>query len=140
MAGTAVELATACLARRGLSADRHRLGPARGAGSGQVHPGRSHAPVRPRNSFAGESIYKVWSQELFPTLLRATAGGLTTAFARGLAGLVALGTPTFALGLALGHARLFLGLLLGFTVVAGVTGLVRVPRLPKALLFCGSRS
>lgn len=29
------------------------------------------------NSFAGESVYKIWSQELFPTLLRATATGVT---------------------------------------------------------------
>ncbi|GAA3829134.1 MFS transporter [Streptomyces phyllanthi] len=80
------------------------------------------------NSFAGESIYKVWSQELFPTLLRATAGGVTMAFTRGVAGLAALGTPAFALG----HTRLFFGLLLGFTVVAAVVGMVWVPRLPKA--------
>lgn len=32
------------------------------------------------NSFAGGSIYKVWSQELFPTLLRAPAQGVTMAF------------------------------------------------------------
>lgn len=87
------------------------------------------------NSFAGESIYKVWSQELFPPAARHRRRP-DDGFRRGLAGLVALGTPTFALG----HARLFFGLLLGFTVVAGVTGLVRVPRLPKASLFCGSRS
>ncbi|MER5180971.1 MFS transporter [Streptomyces sp. NPDC002896] len=80
------------------------------------------------NSFAGESIYKVWSQELFPTLLRATAGGVTMAFTRAVAGLAALGTPAFALG----HTRLFFGLLFGFMVVAAVIGLVWVPRLPKA--------
>ncbi|MGW1030026.1 MFS transporter [Streptomyces sp. NPDC002577] len=80
------------------------------------------------NAFAGESIYKVWSQELFPTLLRATAGGVTMAFTRALAGLAALGTPAFALG----HTRLFFGLLLGCVLVAAVIGLVWVPRLPKA--------
>ena len=65
------------------------------------------------NAFAGESIYKIWSQELFPTLLRATATGVTMAFTRALAGLAALGTPA----LALGHSGLFFGLLLGATVV-----------------------
>ncbi|BBC31130.1 Transporter [Streptomyces graminofaciens] len=80
------------------------------------------------NSFAGESIYKIWSQELFPTLLRATATGVTMAFTRAFAGLAALGTPAFALG----HTRLFFGLLLGVTSVSAVIGLVWVPRLPRA--------
>ncbi|MCT9137584.1 MFS transporter [Streptomyces violarus] len=80
------------------------------------------------NAFAGESIYKVWSQELFPTLLRATAGGITMAFTRGIAGLAALGTPAFALG----HTRLMFGLLFGLMLVAAVIGLFWVPRLPKA--------
>ncbi|KUL32161.1 MFS transporter [Streptomyces regalis] len=81
------------------------------------------------NSFAGESIYKVWSQELFPTLLRATAQGVTMAFTRAVAGLAALGTPVFALG----HTRLFFGLLLALMLVAALIGLAWVPRLPKAL-------
>lgn len=80
------------------------------------------------NAFAGESIYKIWSQELFPTLLRATATGVTMAFTRAVAGLAALGTPAFALG----HTRLFFVLLLGVMVVSAVIGLVWVPRLPKA--------
>ncbi|MGW1718318.1 MFS transporter [Streptomyces sp. NPDC002156] len=80
------------------------------------------------NAFAGESIYKIWSQELFPTLLRATATGVTMAFTRAVAGLAALGTPAFAVG----HTRLFFGLLFGFAVVSAVIGLVWVPRLPGA--------
>ncbi|MEU2289160.1 MFS transporter [Streptomyces sp. NPDC013178] len=80
------------------------------------------------NSFAGESVYKVWTQELFPTLLRATATGVTMAFTRAVAGLAALGTPAFALG----HTRLFFGLLFGFMLVAAVIGLAWVPRLPQA--------
>ncbi|WP_239157640.1 MFS transporter [Streptomyces sp. SID13726] len=79
------------------------------------------------NAFAGESVYKIWSQELFPTLLRATATGVTMAFTRGVAGLAALGTPA----LALGHTRLFFGLLFGVTLVAAVIGLAWVPRLPR---------
>ncbi|MFE7275773.1 MFS transporter [Streptomyces sp. NPDC057623] len=82
------------------------------------------------NSFAGESIYKVWSQELFPTLLRATAQGVTMAFTRAVAGFAALGTPAFALG----HTQLFFGLLLALMLVAALIGLVWVPHLPKAAL------
>ena len=80
------------------------------------------------NSFAGESVYKVWSQELFPTLLRATAGGVTMAFTRALAGLAALGTPA----LALGHTRLMFGTLFALMLAAASIGLLWVPRLPKA--------
>lgn len=80
------------------------------------------------NSFAGDSIYKVWSQELFPTLLRATAQGVTMAFTRAVAGLAALGTPAFALG----HTQLFFGLLLALTLIAALIGLAWVPRLSTA--------
>ena len=44
-------------------------------------------------AFAGESMWKIWSQELFPTLLRSTAQGVTTFFTRMLASVAALGTP-----------------------------------------------
>jgi inositol transporter-like SP family MFS transporter len=81
------------------------------------------------NSFAGESVYKVWSQELFPTLLRATAQGVTMAFTRAVAGLAALGTPAFALG----HTRMMFDTLFGLALAAAVIGLFWVPRLPKAL-------
>ncbi|MFJ3622109.1 MFS transporter [Streptomyces iakyrus] len=80
------------------------------------------------NSFAGEAVYKVWSQELFPTLLRATAQGVTMAFTRAVAGLAALGTPAFALG----HTRLMFAVLFGLALAAAVIGLVWVPRLPSA--------
>lgn len=80
------------------------------------------------NSFAGESVYKVWSQELFPTLLRATAQGITMAFTRAVAGLAALSTPAFALG----HTRLMFGTLFALMLAAAVIGLVWVPRLPNA--------
>lgn len=42
---------------------------------------------------AGEPMYKVWSQELFPTAQRATAQGITIAFTRAVAAIVALFTP-----------------------------------------------
>ncbi|GAA4873985.1 MFS transporter [Saccharopolyspora cebuensis] len=44
-------------------------------------------------AFAFEAIYKVWTQEKFPTLLRSTAQGTTIALARVLAAVVALWTP-----------------------------------------------
>ena len=44
-------------------------------------------------AFAGESMWKIWSQELFPTMLRSTAQGITTFFTRMLAAVAALGTP-----------------------------------------------
>src|SRR4051794_36425496 len=44
-------------------------------------------------AFAGEPMWKIWSQELFPTLLRSSAQGATTFFTRVLAAVVALGTP-----------------------------------------------
>jgi inositol transporter-like SP family MFS transporter len=80
------------------------------------------------NAFAGESIYKVWSQELVPTLLRSTSSGVTMAFTRVLAALAAFGTPA----LAAANPRLLFVLLLGFTLVSTVIGLFWVPRLPKA--------
>lgn len=81
------------------------------------------------NAFAGESIYKVWSQELVPTLLRSTASGVTMAFTRLLAALAAFGTPA----LAAASPRLFFLLLLGFTLVATAIGVFWVPKLSKAV-------
>ncbi|GAA4617003.1 MFS transporter [Saccharopolyspora hordei] len=80
------------------------------------------------NAFCGEGMYKVWSQELVPTLLRTTASGLTTAFARVVAALAAFGTPT----LAQANPALLFWLLLTSTAVACAIGLFWVPRLPKA--------
>jgi MFS transporter, SP family, inositol transporter len=79
-------------------------------------------------AFSGETIYKVWSQELVPTLLRSTAQGLTIAFARITAALFAVITPT----LIIANSRLFFGLLFALTVVSGLMGLFWVTRLPKA--------
>lgn len=42
---------------------------------------------------AGEPMYKIWSQELFPTSHRSTAQGITIAFARLVAAAAALVTP-----------------------------------------------
>ncbi|MET8984830.1 MFS transporter [Nonomuraea wenchangensis] len=47
-------------------------------------------------SFAGEVIFKVWSQEFFPTLIRGTAQGVAIAFTRFVAAGFALVTPAIA--------------------------------------------
>ncbi|KAA5835088.1 MFS transporter [Saccharopolyspora hirsuta] len=80
------------------------------------------------NAFCGEGIYKVWSQELIPTLLRTTATGLTIAFARVIAAFAAFVTPAIALA----NPALLFWLLLAFTAAANAIGLFWVPRLPKA--------
>jgi inositol transporter-like SP family MFS transporter len=86
-------------------------------------------PVRLSGAgFCGESIYKVWSQELFPTLLRSTAQGVPLAFARVVAGLAAFGTPAIATG---SPTALF-AVLVGCAAVSGVIGLIWVPRLSSA--------
>ncbi|MDT0309791.1 MFS transporter [Streptomyces sp. DSM 44917] len=48
------------------------------------------------NSIAFEAVFKVWAQESFPTLLRATAQGTIIAVARLLAAVLALVTPRLA--------------------------------------------
>jgi inositol transporter-like SP family MFS transporter len=69
-------------------------------------------------AFAGESMWKVWSQELFPTLLRSTAQGVTTFATRVTAAVAALGTPYLIQG---GPSTLFLSLTLAvaFTTLLG---------------------
>lgn len=80
------------------------------------------------SGFCGEAMYKVWSQELFPTLLRSTAQGVTLAFARFLAGVVAFVTPA----LATGNPTALFGLLAVCAVVSGVIGVFWIPRLKTA--------
>ena len=79
-------------------------------------------------AFAGEAVYKVWSQELFPTLLRSTAQGITLAFARLVAALFAFGTPAIAVA----NPSLIFGLLVLFAVVSAIIGIFWIRRLPKA--------
>jgi len=79
-------------------------------------------------NFSGAIMYKVWAQELVPTLLRSTAQGLTIAFARLAAALFAFVTPT----LLTANGSLSFGLLFAFAVISAAIGLYWVPRLPKA--------
>lgn len=47
-------------------------------------------------AFAGEAVYKIFSQELFPTMLRGTAQGFTFGIARTVLGLWSFFVPTLA--------------------------------------------
>ncbi len=68
-------------------------------------------------AFAGESMWKIWSQELFPTLLRSTAQGVTTFFTRMMASVAALGTPFLIQG---GTAMLFGSLTLAVAMTTAI--------------------
>ncbi|MET7571204.1 MFS transporter [Streptomyces sp. NPDC005492] len=76
------------------------------------------------SSFAGEPLYKVWSQELIPTLLRGTAQGVTMAFARVIAALLAFVVPSL---LASSPRTVFTGIF----VCAVVSTLVLVFWMPR---------
>ncbi|GAA3652525.1 MFS transporter [Microbacterium marinilacus] len=77
---------------------------------------------------AGEPMYKVWSQELFPTAHRATAQGITIAFTRIVAAIVALYTP----GLIDAGASIIFYVMAATSAVAFAIGLLWIARLPKA--------
>lgn len=79
-------------------------------------------------NFSGSIMYKVWSQELVPTLLRSTVQGLTIAFARLAAALFAFVTPA----LLTANSSLTIRLLLAFAVISAAIGLFWVPRLAQA--------
>ncbi|HLS92244.1 MAG TPA: MFS transporter [Microbacterium sp.] len=79
-------------------------------------------------NLAGEPIFKVWSQELFPTLHRSTAQGIMIAFTRVLAAGVALITPPLA---AAGPQVLFAAITAA-SAVAMAIGLFWIPRIRKA--------
>lgn len=64
-------------------------------------------------AFAFEGIMKVWAQESFPTMLRASAQGSIIAFARISSALLTIGTPA----LLLGHARVFYLVLAGLSAI-----------------------
>jgi inositol transporter-like SP family MFS transporter len=77
--------------------------------------------------FAGEPMWKIWSQELFPTLLRSSAQGATTFFTRVLAAAVALWTPLL---IEVGPSLLFafLTACVAFTTALGWFWIRRMPK------------
>jgi inositol transporter-like SP family MFS transporter len=74
-------------------------------------------------ALAGEPTYKVFSQELFPTLLRGTAQGFTFGVARTLLGVWSFFVPVLA-SARIGPVAL---LLTAFLVVSGVVGFLFMP-------------
>jgi inositol transporter-like SP family MFS transporter len=74
-------------------------------------------------AIAGEPHYKVWSQEVFPTMLRTTAQGLTFAVARTCLGIWSFFVPTIA---ATGFATVALILAI-FLSISGVVGFLFMP-------------
>jgi MFS transporter, SP family, inositol transporter len=78
-------------------------------------------------AFAGEPMWKIWSQELFPTLLRSSAQGATTFFTRVLAAVVALWTPLL---IQAGPSILF-GFLTACVVVTTAIGWFWIRRMPS---------
>jgi inositol transporter-like SP family MFS transporter len=72
---------------------------------------------------AGEAFYKTWSQELFPTMLRTTAQGLTFSVARLLLGIWSFFVPVLA-ALSIRPVALILMI---FLLISGVVGFVFMP-------------
>ncbi len=74
-------------------------------------------------ALAGEPHYKVWSQELFPTMLRTTAQGLTFAVARTCLGIWSFFVPVIAEAGFEGVALI----LVIFLSISGIVGLLFMP-------------
>jgi inositol transporter-like SP family MFS transporter len=74
-------------------------------------------------ALAGDAFYKVFSQELFPTMLRGTAQGITFGFARIVVGIWSFFVPALA---SAGMGRVA-GLLALFLAISGVVGYFFMP-------------
>ena len=90
------------------------------------------------SSFAGEAIYKVWAQELIPTLLRGTTQGITTGFTRIVAAVLALVIPTLVVR---DPDKVLIAVFM-CSVVSGLIGIFWIPRLrrPEVAGFGEARS
>lgn len=75
-------------------------------------------------SLAGEPFYRVWSQELFPTMLRGTAQGITFAFARTEIGIWSVLVPVLA---ASGGFKTMSTILMVLLCVSGIVGWLFMP-------------
>ncbi|MFT3969885.1 MAG: hypothetical protein QM695_06300 [Micropruina sp.] len=76
------------------------------------------------NVFAGEAIYKVWSQLLLPADVRSTAVGVTYAVARAGAAAFLLVVPAIAET----NGGVLLGILAGCLVGSGLVGMLIIGR------------
>jgi MFS transporter, SP family, inositol transporter len=74
-------------------------------------------------ALAGEPFYKTWSQEMFPTMLRTTAQGLTFGVARLLLGIWSLFVPVLA-ELSIEPVALILTI---FLIISGAVGYFFMP-------------
>ncbi|HVV13256.1 MFS transporter [Amycolatopsis sp.] len=74
-------------------------------------------------AFAGEAVYKIFSQELFPTMLRGTAQGFTFGIARTFLGVWSFFVPTLA-STGIGPVA---ALLAGCLLISGVVGFFFMP-------------
>ncbi|WP_026360157.1 MFS transporter [Amycolatopsis nigrescens] len=74
-------------------------------------------------AFAGEAVYKIFSQELFPTMLRGTAQGLTFGVARTFLGIWSFFVPALA-DAGIGPVA---ALLAGCLLISGVVGYFFMP-------------
>jgi MFS transporter, SP family, inositol transporter len=74
-------------------------------------------------AIAGEPFYKTWSQEVFPTMLRTTAQGLTFGVARLFLGIWSFFVPALA-SLSIRPVALILMI---FLLISGVVGFVFMP-------------
>ncbi|KAA9156430.1 MFS transporter [Amycolatopsis acidicola] len=74
-------------------------------------------------AFAGEAVYKIFSQELFPTMLRGTAQGFTFGIARTFLGIWSFFVPTLA-SAGIGPVA---ALLAGCLLISGVAGYFFMP-------------
>jgi inositol transporter-like SP family MFS transporter len=74
-------------------------------------------------ALAGEPFYKTWSQELFPTLLRGTAQGLTFGTARVVLGIWSFFVPVLA-GVGIRPVALMLTI---FLAISGAVGFLFLP-------------
>ncbi len=74
-------------------------------------------------ALAGEPFYKTWSQELFPTLLRGTAQGITFGTARLVLGIWSFFVPVLA-GVDIRPVALMLAI---FLAISGTVGFVFMP-------------
>lgn len=75
------------------------------------------------SAIAGEAVYKIFSQELFPTLVRGTAQGFTFGVARTALGVWSFFVPTLA-GAGIG---IIAGLLVACLAISGVVGFFFMP-------------
>ena len=78
-------------------------------------------------TWAGDGIYRVWTQEIFPTEMRSTAQGFTYGLARLLMAAFSLVTPAL-----IAHSATELMLVLsGLGVMGSIIGLTLIPRIPR---------